>query len=69
MPSVEVRPDVFWIGLNDRTTDLFEGIWPVAESGVTYNSYLIRDTKNAIAYAVMRDNCSQVVGGATVSGA
>ncbi len=48
MPSVEIRPGVFWIGLNDRTTDLFEGIWPVAEAGVTYNSYLIRDRRNAI---------------------
>ena len=48
MPSVELRPDVFWIGLNDRTTDLFEGIWPVSEAGVTYNSYVIRDEKNAI---------------------
>ena len=48
MPSVQIRPDVYWIGLNDRTTDLFEGIWPVAEAGVTYNSYLIRDKKNVI---------------------
>jgi flavorubredoxin len=48
MPSVEIRPGVYWIGLNDRTTDLFEGIWPVADAGVTYNSYLIRDEKNAI---------------------
>jgi anaerobic nitric oxide reductase flavorubredoxin len=48
MPSVEIRPDVFWIGINDRTTDLFEGIWPITAAGVTYNSYLIRDEKNAI---------------------
>jgi anaerobic nitric oxide reductase flavorubredoxin len=48
MPTIEIRPDVFWIGLNDRTTDLFEGIWPVSDSGVTYNSYVIRDEKNAI---------------------
>ncbi len=48
MPSVEIRPDVFWIGINDRTTDLFEGIWPVASGGVTYNSYLVRDEKKAI---------------------
>jgi anaerobic nitric oxide reductase flavorubredoxin len=48
MPSVEIRPNVFWIGLNDRTTDLFEGIWPVSEAGVTYNSYVIRDEKNVI---------------------
>ncbi|HTZ51713.1 MAG TPA: MBL fold metallo-hydrolase, partial [Spirochaetia bacterium] len=48
MPSVEIRPDVFWIGLNDRTTDLFEGIWPVSDAGVTYNSYVIRGEKNVI---------------------
>lgn len=48
MPSVEIRPEVFWIGLNDRTTDLFEGIWPVSQEGVTYNSYLIRDEKKVI---------------------
>ncbi len=48
MPSVEIRPGIFWIGLNDRTTDLFEGIWPVADGGVTYNSYVIRDQKNVI---------------------
>jgi anaerobic nitric oxide reductase flavorubredoxin len=48
MPSVQIRPDVYWVGLNDRTTDLFEGIWPVSEAGVTYNSYLIRDRKNVI---------------------
>ncbi len=48
MPTMEIRPDVYWIGLNDRTTDLFEGIWPVTEAGVTYNSYVIRDQKNVI---------------------
>ncbi len=48
MPYAEIRPGVFWIGLNDRTTDLFEGIWPVSDSGVTYNSYVIRDEKNVV---------------------
>ena len=48
MAAVEIRPDVFWIGLNDRTTDLFEGIWPIANEGVTYNSYLVRDEKNVL---------------------
>jgi anaerobic nitric oxide reductase flavorubredoxin len=48
MPAVELRPDIFWIGLNDRTTDLFEGIWPVSDAGVTYNSYVIKDEKNVI---------------------
>ena len=48
MPSVEIRPGVHWVGLNDRTTDLFEGIWPIADRGVTYNSYLVRDEQNVL---------------------
>ncbi len=42
--TVEIKPNVFWIGVNDRTTDLFEGMWPIAD-GVSYNSYLIKDKK------------------------
>ncbi|UCC38865.1 MAG: FprA family A-type flavoprotein [Candidatus Aminicenantes bacterium] len=48
MPAVEIKPDVFWVGVNDRTTDLFEGIWPITKEGVSYNSYLIDDEKKAI---------------------
>ncbi len=48
MPVVEVKPDVYWIGIIDRTTDLFEGIWPISDTGVTYNSYLIDDEKKAV---------------------
>jgi anaerobic nitric oxide reductase flavorubredoxin len=48
MPAVEITPDVYWIGIIDRTTDLFEGIWPIADTGVTYNSYLINDEKKAV---------------------
>ena len=48
MPVVEIKPDVYWIGIIDRTTDLFEGIWPISDTGVTYNSYLIDDEKKAV---------------------
>ena len=48
MPAVEIKPDVYWIGVNDRTTDLFEGLWPITNEGVSYNSYLIDDKKKAI---------------------
>jgi anaerobic nitric oxide reductase flavorubredoxin len=48
MPAIEIKPDIFWIGVNDRTTDLFEGLWPISHEGVSYNSYLIKDDKNAI---------------------
>ncbi len=48
MPAIEIHPDIFWVGVNDRTTDLFEGLWPISEEGVTYNSYLIDDEKKVI---------------------
>jgi flavorubredoxin len=48
MPAVKVASDIYWVGVNDRTTDLFEGIWPISETGVSYNTYLIRDEKKVI---------------------
>ncbi|MBN1260951.1 MAG: FprA family A-type flavoprotein [Anaerolineae bacterium] len=48
MPAIEVKPGVFWIGVNDRTTDLFEGIWPISREGVSYNAYVINGEKKAL---------------------
>jgi anaerobic nitric oxide reductase flavorubredoxin len=46
--TVEIQPGIHWIGVNDRTTDLFEGMWPISGEGVSYNAYLIRDEKSAL---------------------
>jgi anaerobic nitric oxide reductase flavorubredoxin len=48
MPAIEIKPGICWIGVNDRTTDLFEGIWPITQEGVSYNSYLINDQKKVL---------------------
>ncbi len=48
MSAVQIKPDVYWIGVNDRITDLFEGLWPISQEGVSYNSYLIDDEKTAV---------------------
>ncbi len=48
MPSVQVKPGIYWIGVNDRTTDLFEGIWPITSEGVSYNAYVIDDEKKVL---------------------
>jgi anaerobic nitric oxide reductase flavorubredoxin len=45
---VEFRPNMYWIGVDDHTTDLFEGLWSIEKEGVSYNSYLIEDEKNVI---------------------
>ncbi|HDQ44337.1 MAG TPA: FprA family A-type flavoprotein [bacterium] len=65
MPAVEICPNVYWIGVNDRTTDLFEGIWPISHEGVSYNAYLIDDEKKAIldlAKAFKTDEFFEAIG-------
>jgi flavorubredoxin len=44
---VEIDSGIYYIGVNDRETHLFENIWPLPK-GVSYNSYLIRDRKNVL---------------------
>jgi anaerobic nitric oxide reductase flavorubredoxin len=48
MFPVEIRPAIYWVGVNDRHTDLFEGLWPIRDEGISYNSYLIKDEKTAL---------------------
>ncbi len=48
MLPIEIKPNIYWIGVNDRTTDLFEGLWPIEQEGVSYNAYLVDDDKKAI---------------------
>ncbi len=48
MQPIEIRPDVFWTGVNDRVTELFEGLWPIGHEGVSYNAYLIKDERPAL---------------------
>lgn len=48
MKPIEIRPNVWWVGVNDRVSYLFEGLWPIAEEGISINSYLIKDEKSAL---------------------
>lgn len=45
--AIPITEDIFWVGVNDFETHLFEAIWPIPR-GVSYNSYLIRDEKIAL---------------------
>lgn len=45
--SVEINKNLSYIGVNDRSTPLFEAQWPL-EKGVTYNSYLYKDEKTIL---------------------
>ncbi|MGA1819688.1 MAG: FprA family A-type flavoprotein [Thermoplasmatota archaeon] len=44
---IEITENVYWIGMNDRETHLFESLWPLP-CGVSYNAYMIIDEKVAL---------------------
>ena len=45
--SIQLSERVFYVGVNDRRTALFENMWPL-DRGISYNSYLINDDKVAL---------------------
>lgn len=45
--KINISENVFYVGVNDRKTHLFENMWPLPY-GVSYNSYLILDKKTAL---------------------
>lgn len=45
--TIQLGDQVFWMGMNDHESQLFESMWPLPE-GVSYNSYLILDKKIAL---------------------
>ena len=47
----EIRKGIYYVGVNDRTTDKFEGLWPLPY-GVTYNSYIVKGEKTALIETV-----------------
>jgi flavorubredoxin len=50
---VAITDGIFWIGVDDRETALFEALWPLPE-GVSYNAYMIKDEKIALIDTVKR---------------
>ena len=51
----KIVPDIFYVGVNDRVTTLFEGLWPLPY-GVSYNSYLVRGTEKVALIDTVRIN-------------
>lgn len=47
MGAEEIKPGIYWTGVNDYTKDLFEGIWPIPE-GVSLNSFIVKGEKIAL---------------------
>lgn len=53
--AIEIKKGIYWLGMNDRRTHIFENYWPLPK-GVAYNSYLIVDEKVAIVDTVERSH-------------
>ena len=47
MKKINITEQIKYIGVDDKTIDLFEGQY-VVPNGISYNSYLIKDEKNVI---------------------
>ena len=64
----KISERIFYVGVNDDTKTLFEGLWPLPY-GVSYNSYVVADEKVALIDTVEHDfeedflyNISEAVG-------
>ena len=56
----KITNQVYYVGVNDRSKTLFEGLWPLPY-GVSYNSYLINDDKVCLIDTVEADFFAQFV--------
>lgn len=43
----EIADGVIYVGVNDRTTDRFEALWPLP-NGISYNSYIIKGEEKTV---------------------
>ncbi len=44
---ISITGSIYWIGVNDRETFLFESLWPLPR-GIAYNAYFIDDEKTVL---------------------
>ena len=65
---MKITEKIHYVGVNDRQKALFEGLWPLP-NGVSYNSYLISDTKVCLVdtvevtfFSQFLENIREVVG-------
>lgn len=56
----EITDGIYYVGVNDRVTNLFEGLWPLPY-GVSYNSYIVRGEKTALIDTVKVDEVREYV--------
>ncbi len=60
MKERRITDKIWYVGINDRRKELFENNWPLPY-GVSYNSYLINDTKSALIDTVESGSCNDYI--------
>ena len=58
MQNNQLTDGIYYIGVDDKDIDLFEGQY-IVPNGISYNSYIIKDEKIAIMDTVDLNKCSQ----------
>jgi len=56
----EIAKDIFWIGVEDNESTLFENLWPL-DNGVTYNAYLCVDNKITLVDCVENEKVDELL--------
>ncbi|HLS53238.1 MAG TPA: FprA family A-type flavoprotein [Tissierellaceae bacterium] len=56
----KIFDDLYWVGVNDRRTAMFENIHPIPE-GISYNSYLLLDEKTVLLDTVDWSVCDTFI--------
>lgn len=57
-----IKDSIFYVGVNDRTTHLFERLWSLRR-GVSYNSYVVVDEKVAVIDTVEASSAGSFLDG------
>lgn len=57
---VEIKPGVYWVGVDDRETKLFESLWSLPH-GVSYNSYLILGERKVLVDTVKAEYAEELI--------
>lgn len=59
----EIIPGIHYVGVNDRVTNKFEGLWPLSQ-GVSYNSYIVKGSdKIALMDTALIDEVREFMAG------
>ena len=58
MENIQLTDKIFYVGVDDKEIDLFEGQYVVPD-GISYNSYVIKDEKIAVMDTVDLSKCDE----------